>query len=127
MSPKPTKRNPHVPPDCPPGLSAELQESWANWWKHSPLAPQLDAEGIAELRHLWALYGELEHLDEEFESFLVGRWVRQPAEAHLIEQNLGLVAIIERWDEVCAGCNVLEDLFLMNPKVRANREAGDLD
>ena len=122
MSRKPTKRNPQVPPDCPPGLSAQLQEYWANFWKGSPLAPELDSHGISELKRLWLLMAERDHLDAAFLD--IPRRVLLGTEGPEVE---GAFAIIERQKEIFDEVLILWDLFLMNPLARAKREAGDFD
>jgi hypothetical protein len=121
---KPTKRNPQVPPDCPPGLSAELQESWASWWKHSSLAPQLDAHDISELKRLWLLYAEEEHLYAVLFEEVGFRRLARPGSKREREE---LIALVQRWCDVFDEIDVLEDLSLMNPLARAKRETGDFE
>jgi hypothetical protein len=121
---EPIPRNHQAPPDCPPGLSNKLQELWASWWKHSPLASQLDAHDISELQHLWLLYAEERHLDAVlFEDVGLRRLARPGSERERDE----LVALVQRWGDVYDEIMVLEDLFLMNPQARAKREAGDFE
>jgi len=121
---EPTPGKHHVPPDCPPGLSNKLQESWASWWKHSPLASQLDAHDISELQRLWLLYADERHLDAVlFEDVGLHRLVRPASERERDE----LAALVQRWGEVYDEIMTLEDLFLMNRTARAKREAGDFE